>query len=74
MARKPSRRKTSKARPALPPPTGGERERIIRAFMQLLAEKPIERVDLNEVAKRASVSLSRLRANLIPRFRFSLRR
>jgi len=61
MARKPSRRKPAKARPALPPPTGGERERIIRAFMQLLAEKPIERIDLNEVAKRATVSLSRLR-------------
>jgi AcrR family transcriptional regulator len=61
MARKPPRRKPAKARPALPPPTGGERERIIRAFMQLLAEKPIERIDLNEVAKRATVSLSRLR-------------
>jgi AcrR family transcriptional regulator len=61
MARKPSRRKPSTARPALPPPTGGERQRIIRAFMQLLAEKPIERIDLNEIAKRASVSLARLR-------------
>jgi AcrR family transcriptional regulator len=61
MARKSSRRKPAKARPALPPPTGGERERIIRAFMQLLAEKPIEQFDLNEVAKRASVSLARLR-------------
>jgi AcrR family transcriptional regulator len=61
MARKPSRRKPSKARPALPPPTGGERQRIIRAFMQLLAEKPIERIDLNEIAKRASISLARLR-------------
>ena len=61
MARKASPRKPSKARPALPPPTGGERQRIIRAFMQLLAEKPIERIDLNEIAKRASVSLARLR-------------
>ena len=61
MARKTSPRKPSKARPALPPPTGGERQRIIRAFMQLLAEKPIERIDLNEIAKRASVSLARLR-------------
>jgi AcrR family transcriptional regulator len=61
MARKPSRGKPSKARPALPPPTGGERERIIRAFMQLLAEKAIDRIELSEVAKRASVSLARLR-------------
>jgi len=61
MARKSSRRKPAKARPALPPPAGGERQRIVRAFMQLLAEKPIERIDLNEVAKRASVSLARLR-------------
>src|ERR671914_2973790 len=61
MARKPSRRPPRKARPSLPPPTGGDRERIVRAFMQLLAEKPIERIDLSEVAKRASVSLARLR-------------
>ncbi|HET7679134.1 MAG TPA: TetR/AcrR family transcriptional regulator [Xanthobacteraceae bacterium] len=61
MARKPSRRKPSKARPALPPPTGGDRQRIVRTFMQLLAEKPIERIDLSEVARRASVSLARLR-------------
>ena len=61
MARKPPRRRPSKARPALPPPVGGDRERIVRAFMQLLAEKPLERIDLSEVAKRASVSLARLR-------------
>jgi AcrR family transcriptional regulator len=61
MASKPSRPKKTKARPALPPPTGSERERIVRAFMQLLAEKPIERMDLNEIAKRASVSLAKLR-------------
>ena len=61
MARKPPRRQPSKARPTLPPPAGGDRERIIRAFMQLLAEKPVERLDLGEVATRASVSLARLR-------------
>jgi len=62
MARKPSRPRPSKTRPALPPPTGGERQRIIRAFMQLLAEKPIEQVSLTDIAKRASVTLARLRA------------
>jgi AcrR family transcriptional regulator len=61
MARKPSRPKKSKARAAVPPPAVTERERIIRAFMQLLAEKSIERIDLNEVAKSARVPLSKLR-------------
>lgn len=62
MARKPSRSKPPpKPRRALPPPTGGDRERMIRAFMQLLAEKPIERIDLSDIAERASVSLARLR-------------
>jgi AcrR family transcriptional regulator len=61
MARKPSRPRPSKPRPALPPPAGGDRERIIQAFMQLLAEKRLERIDLSEVAKRANVSLARLR-------------
>jgi len=60
MARKTSRRKPSRSRPALPP-AGSDRQRIVRALMQLLAEKPIERIDLSEVAKRASVSLARLR-------------
>src|SRR4051812_29067350 len=61
MARKASRSRKPKARPALPPPTGSERERIIRAFMQLLAEKRIENIDVAEIAKRASVSLAKLR-------------
>jgi AcrR family transcriptional regulator len=37
------------------------RERIVTAFMALLAEKPIERIDLAEIAKRAEVSLADLR-------------
>jgi len=37
------------------------RERIITAFMALLAEKSIERIDLAEIAKRAEVSLADLR-------------
>lgn len=61
MARKPSRPKKSKARRAAPKPTGSNRQRIVAAFMQLLAEKPIERLDLNEIAARADVSLARLR-------------
>jgi AcrR family transcriptional regulator len=37
------------------------RERIITAFLALLAEKQIERIDLAEIAKRAEVSLADLR-------------
>src|SRR5215470_17394022 len=44
-----------------PQPTGSARERIIAAFMALLAEKPFERIDLAEIAKRAEVSLADLR-------------
>jgi len=38
------------------------RERIIAAFMSLLAEKSIERIDLTDIAKRAEVPLAELRA------------
>ena len=38
-----------------------ERDRIIDAFMALLAEKPIETIGLAEIAKGAGVSLSDLR-------------
>jgi AcrR family transcriptional regulator len=42
-------------------PTPSPRERIIAAFMGLLAEKSIERIDLAEIAKRAEVPLADLR-------------
>jgi AcrR family transcriptional regulator len=62
MARKPSRPKRSKARRLPPPkPVGNDRQRIIAAFMQLLAEQPIERIDLGDIAERADVSLAKLR-------------
>ena len=53
-----ARRSTSRAKPA---PTGTPRERIIEAFMALLAEQPIERIGLAEIAERAGVSLAELR-------------
>jgi len=43
-------------------PSPSPRERIIAAFMGLLAEKSIERIDLVEIAKRAEVPLADLRA------------
>jgi AcrR family transcriptional regulator len=58
MARKPSRK------PAARPAAGGDkpaRERIVDAFMALLAEKRIDEIGLAEIAKRAGVSLSELR-------------
>lgn len=38
-----------------------ERDKIIDALMALLAEKPIERIGLAEIAAKASVSLAQLR-------------
>jgi AcrR family transcriptional regulator len=43
-------------------PSGSPRERIIAAFMGLLAEKSIERIGLTEIAKRAEVPLAELRS------------
>lgn len=47
--------------PALPPPGGTDRERIIAAFMALLAEHRIEDIGFGDIASRAGVSLSVLR-------------
>jgi AcrR family transcriptional regulator len=56
-------RKTARKSAARPASRGGksERERIIDAFMALLAEKPFERIGFAEIAKSAHVSLSELR-------------
>ena len=46
------------------PESGGdkpERDRIIEAFMVLLADKPIEQIGFAEIAKASDVSLSELR-------------
>jgi len=59
MARKPARAKPDDT-PAQP--TGSDRDRIVAAFMGLLAEKSFERIDLSEIAARASVSLGAMRA------------
>src|SRR3989442_709782 len=58
MARKPTRRQAARA-PSSSAKT--ERDRVIEAFMALLAEKPIERIGLAEIAGRARVSLAELR-------------
>jgi AcrR family transcriptional regulator len=63
MARKPQRaaRSTPKSAPALPPPGGTDREKIIAAFMAVLAEKRIEEIGFGEIAARAGVTLAVLR-------------
>jgi AcrR family transcriptional regulator len=58
MVRKP---KPSSAAPAPPSSSKPARERIIDAFMALLAEKSIEQIGFAEIAKQAGVSLSELR-------------
>jgi AcrR family transcriptional regulator len=64
MARKPARktaRSASAAKSTAPAASGTEREKIIAAFLSLLAEKPIERIGMAEIAKEAGVSLPQLR-------------
>ena len=62
MARKATRSKARPATPrAKPAPSGAPRERIIEGFMNLLAEHPIERIGLAEIAERAGVTLAELR-------------
>ncbi|HZS65205.1 MAG TPA: TetR/AcrR family transcriptional regulator [Xanthobacteraceae bacterium] len=59
MARKASRPKGGRKPQAAR--SGNERERIIGAFMHLLAVDPIESIELGQIAEAAAVSLSRLR-------------
>ena len=57
MARKPAR-ETSQT----PPPAKSNREKIIEAFLALLADKPIEDIGFGDIAGRAGVALSECRA------------
>jgi AcrR family transcriptional regulator len=45
-----------------PMPQAADREKIVSAFLALLAEKPFERIGVAAVAARAEVSLAELRA------------
>jgi AcrR family transcriptional regulator len=51
------------ATPSAPSGDKPERERIIAAFMALLADKPIEQIGFAEIARDAGVSLSELRGH-----------
>jgi AcrR family transcriptional regulator len=64
MARKRARKSTRSSRPAatVPPRGDSNRDKAIDALMALLAENPLEDIGLAEVAGRAGISLSSLRA------------
>ncbi len=56
----PNGQEPSPESPAAPPP-GTDRERIVAAFMHLLAERRFDQIELAEIAARAGVSLAVLR-------------
>jgi len=60
MARKTKRER--KAPNATPPRGNGDRDKAVDAFMALLAENSFEQIGLAEVAGRAGIKLSQLRA------------
>ncbi|HZP69550.1 MAG TPA: TetR/AcrR family transcriptional regulator [Pseudolabrys sp.] len=60
MARKPKRPARNTA--AVPPRGSSDRDKAIDAFMALLAERSFEQIGLAEVAGRAGIKLSQLRA------------
>jgi AcrR family transcriptional regulator len=82
MARKPARKPVRKAAAkstrtasirgrttsAAPSAPATQREKIVAAFLSLLAEKPIEAVELADVATRAKISLAQLRGEFSSTF------
>jgi AcrR family transcriptional regulator len=63
MARRPERATRRVATSASPPGDAPPRERIIHAFMALLAERRIEEIGYTDIAARAGVSLAELRSD-----------
>jgi AcrR family transcriptional regulator len=61
MARKARRSSARRSTPRAAPSAGSPRERVVAALMALLAERPIERIGLAEIAEQAGVSLADLR-------------
>jgi AcrR family transcriptional regulator len=61
MARRSTRKSSARSprRPAAAP--AGDREKIIAAFLDLLASKPIERIGVAEIAEASGMSLAQLR-------------
>ena len=63
MARRARPKARRSASPAAPPPADTPRAKIIESFMALLAEQPIEKIGLAEIAEGAGVSLAELRGH-----------
>ena len=61
MARKPQRSRPAPRRAPTPPPSGTDREKIIAAFMALLAERRFEEIGFGDIAARAGASLAACR-------------
>ncbi len=62
MARRPDPIGPTPPPPPPPQPEKSDREKIIEAFMALLAERSFERIDFSDLAARAGVPLHRCRA------------
>jgi len=60
-ARQSARKSSAPSSGRQPAPPAGDREKIIAAFLTLLADKPIERIGLAEIAEASGVSLAQLR-------------
>src|SRR4029077_10423773 len=60
-ARQSARKSSAPSSGRQPAPPAGDREKIIAAFLTLLAEKPIERIGFAEIAEASGVSLAQLR-------------
>jgi len=59
MARRPTGRSAGgNSEPQLPPPTKSNREKIVEAFVALLAERPFEKIGFAEIAARSGLSLA----------------
>lgn len=60
-ARKPTRKSSAPSSPRQAAAPAGDREKVIAAFLNLLADKPIEQIGFNEIAEASGLSLAQLR-------------
>ena len=63
MARKPARKSARPAAGQAPSTPTGDRDKIVAAFLELLAEKQFEEIGFADIAGRAGVSLAQLRGD-----------
>ena len=66
MARRPTGRSAGgNGEPQLPAPTKSNREKIVEAFLALLAEQPFEKIGFAEIAARSGLSLADCRGEFV---------